>query len=96
VVCPEYKTGIIDDDPLPVGGPLLVDVANNPPKFELQKELNNIPEEVKEIREARVAILTCPFEPPKPKTKHGLEIKSVEDYEKLAAMEQQYFIDMVQ
>jgi T-complex protein 1 subunit epsilon len=40
--------------------------------------------------------LTCPFEPPKPKTKHGLEIKSAEDYEKMYKMEQQYFVDMVQ
>ena len=50
----------------------------------------------KEITDAKVCILTCPFEPPKPKTKHGLEIKSAEDYEKLYAMEQQYFVDMVQ
>ena len=50
----------------------------------------------KEIKDAKVCILTCPFEPPKPKTKHGLEIKSVEDYNKLYKMEQQYFVDMVQ
>jgi T-complex protein 1 subunit epsilon len=50
----------------------------------------------KEIKDAKVCILTCPFEPPKPKTKHGLEIKSVDDYNKLYKMEQQYFIDMVQ
>ena len=49
----------------------------------------------KEIHDAKVVILTCPFEPPKPKTKHGLEIKTVEDYEKLQKMEQDYFIDMV-
>merc|ERR1712127_1130775 len=49
----------------------------------------------KEIKDAKVCILTCPFEPPKPKTKHGIEIKSVEDYEKLQKMEQDYFIDMV-
>lgn len=42
----------------------------------------------KEIRDAKVCILTCPFEPPKPKTKHGLEIKSAEDYRKLIEMEQ--------
>jgi len=51
---------------------------------------------VKEIKDAKVLILTCPFEPPKPKTKHGLEIKSAADYEKLYAMEQKYFVDMVQ
>jgi T-complex protein 1 subunit epsilon len=46
------------------------------------------PQMVKEVNDARVVILTCPFEPPKPKTKHGLEIKSAEDYEKLYKMEQ--------
>ena len=51
---------------------------------------------VKEHKDAKVLILTCPFEPPKPKTKHGLEIKSAEDYNKLFAMEQKYFVDMVQ
>ena len=50
---------------------------------------------VKEITEAKVCILTCPFEPPKPKTKHGLEIKSKEDYEKLYQIEQDYFVNMV-
>lgn len=33
---------------------------------------------------------------PKPKTKHKLDIKSVEDYKKLQAAEQKYFVDMVQ
>jgi T-complex protein 1 subunit epsilon len=45
------------------------------------------PQMQKEIKDAKVCILTCPFEPPKPKTKHGLEIKTVEDYEKLQKME---------
>lgn len=49
----------------------------------------------KEIKDAKVVILTCPFEPPKPKTKHGIEIKTVEDYEKLQKMESDYFVDMV-
>ena len=49
----------------------------------------------KEITDAKVVILTCPFEPPKPKTKHGLEIKSVADYEKLHKLEQEYFVNMV-
>jgi len=53
------------------------------------------PQMVKEVDDAKVLILTCPFEPPKPKTKHGLEIKSAEDYEKLYQMEQNYFTDMV-
>jgi len=39
------------------------------------------PQMVKEVKDAKVCILTCPFEPPKPKTKHELEIKSAEQYE---------------
>lgn len=39
------------------------------------------PQMAKEIKDAKVLILTCPFEPPKPKTKHELEIKSAEQYE---------------
>lgn len=53
------------------------------------------PQMPKEIKDAKVVILTCPFEPPKPKTKHGIEIKSAEDYIKLQKMEQEYFTDMV-
>ena len=53
------------------------------------------PAMAKEIRDAKVCILTCPFEPPKPKTKHGIEIKSVADYEKLTNMEAAYYTDMV-
>jgi len=47
----------------------------------------------KEINDAKICILTCPFEAPKPKTKHGLEIKSVEDYNALHEMEQAYYRD---
>lgn len=54
------------------------------------------PQMPKEIKDAKILILTCPFEPPKPKTKHKIDIDSVEKYENLAAQEQQYFIDMVQ
>jgi T-complex protein 1 subunit epsilon len=49
----------------------------------------------KEIKNAKCVILTCPFEPPKPKTKHGLEIKNAEDYQKLRDLEKNYFTDMV-
>lgn len=60
----------------------------------LDKEFSHC-QMTKEIDDAKVVILTCPFEPPKPKTKHGLEIKSAEDYAKLQKMEQDYFTDMV-
>lgn len=42
------------------------------------------------------AILTCPFEPPKPKTKHKLDVESVEDYKKLRDYERETFEKMVQ
>ena len=34
----------------------------------------------KEVKDVKCAILTCPFEPPKPKTKHKLDVTCVEDY----------------
>lgn len=49
----------------------------------------------KEIKDAKIAVLTCPFEPPKPKTKHRLEITSPEAYKELQAQEEAYFKDMV-
>jgi len=39
--------------------------------------------------------LTCAFEPPKPKTKHKIDISSEEQYHKLYEIEQAYFRDMV-
>lgn len=53
------------------------------------------PQMPKSIRDAKMAILTCPFEPPKPKTKYGLHITSVEDYEKLRQYEKDRFLEMV-
>ena len=50
---------------------------------------------LQEIRNAKMAILTCPFEPPKPKTKYGLHVSSVEDYQKLREYEKQKFEEMV-
>jgi len=49
----------------------------------------------KEVKDAKMCILTCPFEPPKPKTKHTLNITSPEQYAKLQAAEASYFTDMV-
>jgi len=39
--------------------------------------------------------LTCPFEPPKPKTKHKLDIKTVEEYRHLQDYERKTFEEMV-
>ncbi|MBO8695548.1 thermosome subunit, partial [Staphylococcus aureus] len=46
------------------------------------------PQMPKELRNVHLAILTCPFEPPKPKTKHKLDVASVEDYRALRQYEQ--------
>lgn len=48
-----------------------------------------------EVRDAKIAILTCPFEPPKPKTKHKLDITSVEEFRRLQKYEQEKFQDMI-
>lgn len=53
------------------------------------------PQMPKNIKDAKIAILTCPFEPPKPKTKHKLDITSVEDYKKLREYEMKKFEEMV-
>merc|ERR1711988_557480 len=50
----------------------------------------------KEITDVKCCLLTCPFEPPKPKTKHKLDITSKEDYEKLYKHEQEYFRKMIE
>lgn len=47
------------------------------------------------VRNAKIAILTCPFEPPKPKTKHKLDITSVEEYKKLQTYEKEKFEEMI-
>jgi T-complex protein 1 subunit epsilon len=47
------------------------------------------------IRDAKLAILTCPFEPPRPKTKHHLDITSVDEYKKLREYEKTKFHDMI-
>src|SRR5690349_10617736 len=60
----------------------------------LDKEISH-PQMKKEIKNAKIAILTCPFEPPKPKTKHNITVTSPEDYQKLHETEQKYFTDMV-
>jgi len=53
------------------------------------------PQMPKEVKDAKICVLTCPFEPPKPKTKHKLDITSAEAYRKLAAAEQEYFLQQM-
>ena len=60
----------------------------------IDKDMSH-PQMPREVRDARIAILTCPFEPPRPKTKHKLDITSVEEYRKLREYEKEKFADMI-
>lgn len=53
------------------------------------------PQMPRTIKDAKIAILTCPFEPPRPKTKHKLDITSVQEYQKLQAYEKEKFAQMI-
>ncbi|KAI5277701.1 T-complex protein 1 subunit epsilon [Manis pentadactyla] len=54
------------------------------------------PQMPQQVENAKIAILTCPFEPPKPKTKHKLDVTSVEDYKALQKYEKEKFEEMIQ
>ncbi|TRY50404.1 Chaperonin Cpn60/TCP-1 [Cryptosporidium tyzzeri] len=60
----------------------------------LDKEMSH-PQMNKKIENAKIALLTCPFEPPKPKTKHKIDIKSSSDFDVLFETEQKYFSEMI-
>eukprot|EP01098_Paradermamoeba_levis_P015422 TRINITY_DN784_c0_g1_i1.p1 TRINITY_DN784_c0_g1~~TRINITY_DN784_c0_g1_i1.p1 ORF type:complete len:549 (-),score=159.19 TRINITY_DN784_c0_g1_i1:110-1537(-) len=60
----------------------------------IDKDMSH-PQMPKVLKNPKICILTCAFEPPKPKTKHELHIASVEDYHKLAELEQSYFAEMI-
>lgn len=53
------------------------------------------PQMKKSIENAKIAILSCPFEPPKPKTKHKLEISNVDEFKNLQKYESEKFIQMI-
>jgi T-complex protein 1 subunit epsilon len=53
------------------------------------------PQMPSEVKDAKLAILTCAFEPPKPKTKHKLDITSVAEFENLRNYELEKFEEMV-
>ncbi|KAI5188447.1 T-complex protein 1 subunit epsilon [Nematocida sp. AWRm77] len=50
----------------------------------------------KRVENARIALLACPFEPPKVKIKHDLNVESVAEYEKLSAYEKDVFRGMIE
>ncbi|KAF7974780.1 hypothetical protein HWV62_43343 [Athelia sp. TMB] len=60
----------------------------------LDKDMSH-PQMPHSVKDARLAILTCPFEPPRPKTKHHLDITSVDEYKKLREYEKEKFADMI-
>jgi len=61
----------------------------------LDKEFSH-PQMPKEVKDVKLALLTCAFEPPKPKTKHNIDVKDAETYMNLYQREQDYFKEMVQ
>ncbi|EJD49053.1 hypothetical protein AURDEDRAFT_112766 [Auricularia subglabra TFB-10046 SS5] len=60
----------------------------------IDKDMSH-PQMPRELRDARIAILTCPFEPPRPKTKHKLDITSADEYRRLREYEHKTFADMI-
>lgn len=60
----------------------------------LDKDFSH-PQMPKEIKDCKIAILTCPFEPPKPKTKHKLNIATVDEFQVLQKYEQEKFQEMI-
>ena len=54
------------------------------------------PQMPSEVRDAKLAILTCAFEPPKPKTKHKLDITTVEEFKRLQKYESNKFAEMIE
>ncbi|GAA5982400.1 hypothetical protein JCM11641_006971 [Rhodosporidiobolus odoratus] len=61
----------------------------------LDKDMSH-PQMPRSITDTKIAILTCPFEPPRPKTKHKLDITSVDEYKKLQEYETKTFQGMIQ
>jgi len=53
------------------------------------------PQMPKDIKDVKIALLTCAFEPPKPKTKHQVRLETADQYRELYQAEQKYFTDMV-
>ncbi|KAK2491634.1 hypothetical protein MC885_017151 [Smutsia gigantea] len=91
------KGVIVDKD---FSHPQMPQVSQRLPSFGLV--LNSSPADSRfpfspqQVEDAKIAILTCPFEPPKPKTKHKLDVTSVEDYKALQKYEKEKFEEMIQ
>lgn len=53
------------------------------------------PQMPKVLKDVKLAILTCPFEPPKPKTKNKLMVGSADEYRELRQYEHDKFLEIV-
>ena len=60
----------------------------------INKEISH-PQMSKSLSDVKIAILNCPFEPPRPKTKHKLDILTKDDLKKLKEYEFLSFEEMV-
>ncbi|WUR02576.1 T-complex protein 1 subunit epsilon (CCT5) [Vairimorpha necatrix] len=60
----------------------------------IKKEFSH-PQMKKEYKNAKIALLACPFEPPKLKNKHSLLIKNPEEFKALQNYEKETFLDMI-
>lgn len=60
----------------------------------IKKDLSH-PQMRKEIKNGKIALLACPFEPPKLKNKHKLNIKNAEQYKELQSYEKETFVNMI-
>ncbi|KAF5140074.1 chaperonin-containing t-complex epsilon subunit cct5 [Vairimorpha ceranae] len=60
----------------------------------IKKEFSH-PQMKKEFKNVKIALLACPFEPPKLKNKHNLLIKNPEEYKALQKYEREVFLDMI-
>jgi len=60
----------------------------------VDKEFSH-PQMPKQVENAKIALLTCAFEPERPKTKYEVNIDTAEKYMDLLKLEQQYFYDMM-
>ncbi|ADM11699.1 T complex protein 1 subunit epsilon [Encephalitozoon intestinalis ATCC 50506] len=61
----------------------------------LNKEISH-PQMKKKIEDGRIALLSCPFEPPKLKTKHSLIIGNAKEYKELEEYERRKFTEMIE
>lgn len=60
----------------------------------LDKDISH-PQMPKTIKNPKIAVLTCAFEPPKPKTKHTQYVSSAEEMKELHELEQAYFREQI-